>query len=621
MLPTPVAKKATSTASAVVRQWQSALRRAMLPLGLLGLAIGLWLSPQAQQIGAGVAIFLFGMLALEQGFKAFNGGAFERLLGKATKGLGRSISFGAITTSLMQSSSLVSVLTISFLSAGLITLQSGIGVIFGANLGTTTGAWLIAGFGLKVNIAAYAMPMLIFGVIGILQKTRWQHASGYVLAGLGFLFLGIHFMKEGFETYKDSLDLAAYALPGWKGLLLYTSLGVVATVVMQSSHATLVLTITALSAQQLSYENALGLAIGSNLGTTISAIIGALGANIQGRRLAAAHVIFNVITGIVALLFIGQMVSSVDFIAQKLGVAANDYTLKLAIFHTMFNVLGLVLMVPLIGRLVSFLTRVMAEPPPRFEQPLYLLEAAREVPETAIEAIRQETLRLYDRAVEIISHGVALHRDQLFATESLEILVTQSRRPFPESVDERYEESIKSIYSQIVEFSSLVLTDGNSTAADRIHSLRAAGKDLLEAVKALKHLQKNLLVQMRSSNPAIRKRYDALRQQVAGVMRAIQELRLAPQEDVTVLSLDAAMLQFHKANLLTDSALDLAMREKLFDARVATSLMKDAGYASVLCTKLIDAARVLLASTEDTQRDVESSVALTEEEIAAAAEG
>ena len=148
------------------------LRKAILPTILLVLAYGFWISPDFKEISAGVAIFLFGMLALEEGFKAFTGGLLERLLRRTTSGLWKSLTFGIVSTTLMQSSSLVSVITISFLSAGLIGLAAGIGIIFGANLGTTTGAWLIAGFGLKVKISAYAMPMLVFGIILVFQKSR-----------------------------------------------------------------------------------------------------------------------------------------------------------------------------------------------------------------------------------------------------------------------------------------------------------------------------------------------------------------------------------------------------------------------------------------------------------------
>ena len=172
------------------------MTRKLLLFGVfVALGYGFWLSEDFKTITAGVAIFLLGMLSLEQGFKSFSGGVLEGFLQKTTDKTWKSMLFGIVSTTLMQSSSLVSVLTISFLSAGLIALAQGIGIIFGANLGTTTGAWLVAGLGLKVDIAAYALPMLVFGVIMIFQKSNKRvEGAGWVLVGLGFLFLGIAYM-------------------------------------------------------------------------------------------------------------------------------------------------------------------------------------------------------------------------------------------------------------------------------------------------------------------------------------------------------------------------------------------------------------------------------------------
>ncbi len=247
------------------------LRKIILPTMLFILAYGFWISPDFKEISAGVAIFLFGMFSLEEGFRAFTGGTLEKILRKSTDRMWKSLSFGFTAATVMQSSSLVSVITISFLSAGLIGLVEGMGIIFGANVGTTTGAWLIAGFGLKVKISAYAMPMLVFGVVMIFQKSKSLKGFGYILAGLGFLFLGIHHMKEGFEAFQNQISLTDYAMEGFAGVLVFTLIGIVATIIMQSSHATLVLIITALSVQQVTYDNALALAIGANVGTTITA--------------------------------------------------------------------------------------------------------------------------------------------------------------------------------------------------------------------------------------------------------------------------------------------------------------------------------------------------------------
>ena len=424
------------------------IRRLFLPSFFVLLAYGFWVSPDFNEIAAGVAIFLLGMLALEEGFKAFTGGVLEKLLRRTTDKLWKSLCFGVVSTSVMQSSSLVSVITISFLSAGLISLTAGVGIIFGANLGTTTGAWLVAAFGLKLNISAYAMPMLVFGVILIFQKARHMKGYGYILAGLGALFLGIHHMKEGFEAFKDSFDLTAYAVGGYPGVLIFALLGVLATVVMQSSHATLVLIITGLAAQQITYENALALAIGANIGTTITAIIGSLSANVDGRRLAGAHLIFNVVTAAVAIGFIYQLTGLVDTVAAWIGIAPDNYTLKLAVFHSIFNGLGIVLMLPMIDPMVRFLTRTLKPRARTTAEARYLNAANRGLPDTAIEAARKETLRLYDQASEVIAEGLSLDLDEILSEKSIEAMVTGARKPVTFDVDERYNHNVKALFAQ-----------------------------------------------------------------------------------------------------------------------------------------------------------------------------
>src|SRR6056297_1378657 len=408
------------------------MTRYYLPVAIAALLLTFWFSPDAQEIAAGVAIFLFGMLMLEDGFKLFGGGALERVLETATGSTTRAISFGIVSTTLLQSSSLVSVITISFLSAGLISLIAGVGIIFGANIGTTTGAWLVAGFGLKVNISAFALPMLAIAIVLVFQKNKYWRGAGLVLAGLGFLFLGIHHMKEGFEAFKDQFDLTRFAL-----------VGTAATVVMQSSHATMTLIITALAAGQISYENALALAIGANIGTTITAIIGSLGANFQGKRLALAHLVFNAVTAAVALILIAPLREAVDWISDIVRIAQDDFAMKLAVFHTIFNVLGVALMLPFLAQLIAFLERRIVEPVPDVSRPRYLNEAVDDFPQTLEIALRKEVFHLYENAVELILHGLNLHRDQVFTTDEVAGLVRNSRSPLELDLEESYERRVK----------------------------------------------------------------------------------------------------------------------------------------------------------------------------------
>ena len=593
----------------------SMIKKIILPTIFAILTYGFWISPDFKEIAAGVAIFLFGMLALEEGFKAFTGGVLERLLRRTTDKLWKSLSFGIVSTTLMQSSSLVSVITISFLSAGLIPLAAGVGIIFGANLGTTIGAWLVAGFGLKVKISAYAMPMLVFGVILIFQKSKGLKGCGYILSGLGFLFLGTHHMKEGFESFKETIDLTAYAVEGYPGVFLFALIGLAATVVMQSSHATLVLIITALAARQITYENALALAIGANIGTTITAIIGSLGSNVEGRRLAGAHLIFNLATAIVAIAMIYQLTHAVDVVSAWFGIGSEDYTLKLAVFHTIFNLLGVLLMLPFINMMVRFLQRTIKPRTRTGSQPRHLHSATFELPDTAIEAVRKETLHLYDNASAIIAGGLSLDLAEILSGRPIDEIITNSRKPKDFDIDENYDRSVKELFGEIVQFISRAQATMSPEQSEELFMLRAAGRDIVEAIKDTKHLQKNLSQYLGSDNEEIRKEYDQIRSSLASVLRELDAVRQRGDDSTAVLSLDSLKVAMRKYDQGLDYRLNTLIREDLISAPMSISLMNDNGYAYDVTQNLIQMGEALFSTGERRLREAERSISLDKGEL------
>ena len=592
------------------------IRKIVLPTILFLLAYGFWISPNFKEIAAGVSIFLFGMLFLEEGFKAFTGGLLERLLRRTTDSTWKALSFGVVSTTIMQSSSLVSVITISFLGAGLIGLAAGIGIVFGANLGTTTGAWLIAGFGLKVKISAYAMPMLVFGIILVFQKSKNLKGIGYILAGLGFLFLGIHHMKEGFEAFRDTIDLTKFAVAGYPGILLFTLIGVFATVVMQSSHATLVIIITALAAQQITYENALALAIGANIGTTITAILGSMSSNVQGKRLAGAHLIFKMVTAIIAIIFLFQIARGVDWISSVVGISADDYTLKLAVFHTIFNTIGILAMLPFIDTLVNFLTSRMPEKVVSRAEPKYLNDSVIELPDTAIEAVRKETLHLYENAFEIIAHGLSLHRHDILSEKPLDEVITSSSSVMPIDIDAEYEMNVKGLYSDIVNFISRAQTKMGADQADELFALRAAGRDIVEAIKDTKHLQKNMSQYIISDNEHIRAEYNRIRGYLGSVLRRLGIVQQEGDDPTSILSLDVMKMEMQENDSTVNGVLEALIREERITPLMATSLMNDATYAYDVTKNLVQMGEVLFASGTQTMKDAERIIALDEDDIA-----
>ncbi len=592
------------------------VQKILFPSIFIVLGWGFWVSPDFKVISAGVAIFLFGMLSLENGFKVFTGGTLDRILKKSTDKRWKSLTFGVISTSIMQSSSLVSVITISFLSAGLLGLSEGIGIIFGANLGTTTGAWLVAGFGLKVNISAYAMPMLVFGTLLIFQKSNTMKGIGYVLAGLGFLFLGIHYMKEGFDAFKNTLDLTQFAVSGFLGLLLYTLIGTAATVIMQSSHATLVLTITALSIGQISYENALALAIGANVGTTITAIIGSLSSNEEGRRLAGAHLVFNLVTGLIAISFLRQLLWLVDWVSQNMGISNDDYTLKLAVFHTLFNLVGIVVMLPFLDRLVVMLNRIIPTPAPARLKARFLHDSTIAYADTATEAVRNETFHMWENTLDVIAHGLRLPLDKILDT-NIEISSLVHDLPVRKEVDmdRYYDLNIKGLYSDIIAYISRASFSWEMEQSGEIHWLRRANQDMVDAIKDIKHLQKNLLRYASSQNSVIKTQYDKLRVQIATLLRELESIHRAETTDLPSLMIDQLKLDSDSRYSEQSLQINQFIRERKISAEVATSLMNDQAYVYNVSRKLIEMGQTLFVKQNKDLSSAEKIVQLDDNEL------
>ncbi|MGD2119637.1 MAG: Na/Pi cotransporter family protein [Chromatiales bacterium] len=590
------------------------LKHFLLPVIFLLLAFGFWVSTDFKVIAAGVAIFLYGMLLLEDGFKAFTGGTLERLLKNSTDTRWKSLSFGVVATSIMQSSSLVSIITISFLSAGLLGLSQGIGIIFGSNIGTTTGAWLVAGFGLKVKLSAYAMPMLVFGVLMIFQKSRSVKGIGFILAGLGFLFLGIHYMKEGFDTFKDSFDLSQFGVSGYAGLFLYTFIGILVTVIMQSSHATLVLTITALSIGQISYENGLALAIGANIGTTITAIIGALSANAAGKRLAGAHLIFNLVTGLIAIVFIHQLITAVDWLSLQAGINEQDYTLKLAVFHSLFNLIGVLVMLPFTNVLVVFLERLIKEKVKHVSQPKFLSEAALQFPDTAAEAVHQETLRMWDNAIGILAGGLSFTREQVISEQDLEQVAKRQKSVIRFDIDRAYELKIKTLYSAIISFISHADVSSEMKQSGELHWMRKANQNIVEAIKDVKHLQKNLLKFVTSYNPEIRDGYNQIRIKLALLIRQLDKVRSNEELEAPTVMLDGIKLELEKSMNELNEKIGHALRYNLITAEMGTSLLNDSTYTYDVARNLIEMSETLFFSHRQGLSQAERVVLLDDEE-------
>ncbi len=568
-------------------------------LALLALGYFVIANSDFKIIASGVAIFLVGMVFLEDGFKQFAGGVLEAFLKRTTDTLVKAILSGFFVTSIIQSSSLVAVIAISFLSAELIGLGQAIGIVFGSNIGTTTTAWIVAAFGVKVKIAYYAMPMIIFGAILRFFKSKSLMGLGLVLLGLGFVFLGIGYMKDGFDTLKEGIDLAQFAIPGLLGVLAYIAVGIAATVIIQSSSATMAIIITALASGQIVYMNALALAIGANIGTTITAILGAMASNANGKRLALAHLIFNIVTALIAVVFIYQLADLVEVLARMLGIGAENYVMKLALFHTIFNLIGVVTVSPFTGKLVRFLETRFTRQNIQKGRPKYLDDAVIALGEPALAALGKETDRLYKKSVKVLAHALMLHRHDIWSDRPIYEVVAQSHQSMSIDVDAYYRDSIKVLYGEILRYAVMSQNNMNDAQQHRVYEYKIACRNMVEALKHVKELNKNIVRNLNSQNEHIRAEYDGIRERLAMLLREVEKVRRKPNDIMAVTQIEMIRDEVKEMDRVINYRIDELVRNDQINTVMATSLMNDSSFAAEIIMHLVETATILWIRDED----------------------
>lgn len=339
----------------------------------------------------GIGLFLLGMWLITEGLRLAAGESLEQLLARWTSSRVRGLASGTLLTALLQSSSAVTVAVIGFANAGLMQFERAVWVIFGSNLGTTLTAWLVALVGFSLKIDNFALPLVGIGALVRVFSPVARHRSfGMALAGFGILFLGIETLSGGFSALGDGV-----ALDGrYNNVVLMVIIGAVLTAVMMSSSAAIAVALSALAAGLLTLPDAAAVVIGTNIGTTVTALIAAIGATSHAKRLAIAHLLFNLLTGVVALLALSPFVALVIWLGDVFGYA-DQPTMMLALFHTLFNVLGIVLMTPLEPAMSRFLMTRFVERETRGVQLRYLDRNVAAVPDAAPAAICREFETLF----------------------------------------------------------------------------------------------------------------------------------------------------------------------------------------------------------------------------------
>ncbi|QGY41036.1 Na/Pi cotransporter family protein [Pseudodesulfovibrio cashew] len=377
----------------------------------------------------GLGLFLLGMHMMTKGLRNAAGPALRQILGKWTKTPLRGLFSGFMITALVQSSSAITVAVIGFVNAGLMNLPQSVGVIYGANIGTTVTGWIVSAVGVNVKIKALALPMI--GVGAILRLTggdsRWKHI-GDALTGFGLFFLGIEVLQNAFKSVEAVIDLSAFNIGGFPGLVLFVLIGFALTLVMQSSSAAMALVLTAAMTGVVTLESAAAAVIGTNIGTTTTAGLSVIGATYNAKKVAAAHVLFNGATGLVALFLIPIFLRIADAIPAMSG--PTHAATGLAVFHTAFNLLGVVIFLPFTRRLVTFLNEHIGKEFEQLGKPVYLDKNVLNAPTLAMDALFMELGRLGEMTRQTCQEALSSkfrHRDFIRNRASIDELTGHIR--------------------------------------------------------------------------------------------------------------------------------------------------------------------------------------------------
>ena len=304
-----------------------------------------------------LALFLYGMKIMSEGLQKLAGDKMRRILTAMTTNRVTGVLTGMLITALIQSSSATTVMVVSFVNAGLLTLAQSIGVIMGANIGTTVTAWIISALGFKVDIAAFALPLLTVGVVMLfMQKSKYKSMGEFIM-GFCFLFMGLSYLKANAPDLQNNPEMLAfvqdYANMGFMSILLFVLIGTVLTMIVQASAATMAITLIMCANGWISFELGAALVLGENIGTTITANLAAITGNTQSRRAALAHLVFNVFGVIWVLCLFTPFTNAVTWIVENwMGITDNGdgsfVSFQLSAFHTCFNVCNVLLLIWLV---------------------------------------------------------------------------------------------------------------------------------------------------------------------------------------------------------------------------------------------------------------------------------
>lgn len=307
----------------------------------------------------GLGLFLIGMQVLTEGLRSLAGESLRRLLIQFTRSPYSGAATGAVSTAIIQSSSATTVTAVGFVGAGLLTFQQALGVIFGANIGTTITGWVVALVGFKLDIMVFVFPLIFLGALLKLFGNGKVQQIGWCVAGFSMLFIGIDSLQHGMSAYQDLVTPEIFPEDTFPGRLQLVGIGILITIVTQSSSAGVATALAALSVGAISFPQAAAMVIGMDVGTTFTAAIASLGGSSAMRRTGYAHVIYNVLTGILAFVLLTPFTALIS--NWLIFDRAGDAQIALVAFHSMFNILGVLAVIGFTAHFARLIMRIVPD--------------------------------------------------------------------------------------------------------------------------------------------------------------------------------------------------------------------------------------------------------------------
>jgi phosphate:Na+ symporter len=576
-----------------------------------------------------LGLFLYGMKVMSDALMELAGDRMRTVLATATSNRLFAVLTGFSITAVIQSSSATTLMVVSFANASLLTLPESIGVIMGANIGTTVTAWLISLLGFKVSMSTIALPLVAIGFLLSLSKKKTIKHWGYFIIGFSILFIGLQFLKDSVPDLKHHPEalafLAEYTTKGFLSIILFMIFGTLLTVVIQSSSATMALTIIMCYEGWIPFEMAAAMVLGENIGTTITANMAALVANYQAKRTARAHFIFNMIGVLWMLVFFTAFLDMIDFAVLRIE-NASPFTqtaaipVALSLFHTTFNILNTALLigfVPVISRVVERFVPTPPEKEEKIEQPRFLDKSSLDYPQTAIKALHDESLRLYEKtAFKVISHGMNVHREDIESDEDFKEIMANIDH-IKINVDKIYYRKMKNIYSKIVEYATTLQGrfELNEDKIKTIRSILRADRLIVEIVKDIKLLHINMSRYIQSDNEHIRDEYNSLRKMILKLLRASRKAKEGDSWQEYKDKYHTLFDNIEQHDVLLNGTIDHLVRDQLITNEMATSLMNDSSVAMQIARNIASASSLLYGCCiEETESPIDDDSAGLEED-------